>query len=234
LPTALWRLLRKHSLIRTGDEERRILFTQSEKVPLRDYFSFNIFRALRACMLLSPLLEDVQLQFVTGANTSIDLIYIHHQKSIQIHQKWLNFEQSHANDTCDAYSMRPSGYRETDLFSCDHIVEDLFEMLVCSIRPTLSPRQMPIMNLRRKARELIHRMPRMVRLSKTTVSNQLKVGWMGNESSSISKTYANKIQYVIILHRMSTCSRRGGQLCHQVSMCNPKHTLYSMMEYLLK
>jgi hypothetical protein len=208
LPAALWRILRKHSLVRTADEERHTLFAQSERVPHRTLFSFTIGRALFASMLLDPLLCAIRFQFVTGANTNIDLVYNHEQKLIKIHEKWIDFEKSHKDVSCDALSMRENGNEESDLFSCDHIVDDLFELVVGAVRDALPLSQKQCWILRSTARQLLHRMPRMVRLSRTATPNQLKLTWTGNESSFISKTFAKHIRYVVILHNRSTC-RKG-------------------------
>lgn len=196
-----------------------------------DQFSFNIFRALCAVMLLSPVLRAFKIEFVTGANTNIDLIYNHQQKSIQIHQKWIDFEKSHENVSCDAFSMRETRNTERDLFSCDHIVEDLFELIVGAVRDALSLPPMRSLILRRTARQVVHRMPRMVRVSRTTAPNQLKVTWTGNESSSISKTYAENIRYVIILHKMSTCGSKLQTLLNINSKCSPGYLFSFTLKY---
>jgi hypothetical protein len=216
---ALWRILRKHSLIRTADEERRILFTQSERVPCRTLFSQNIFRALFASMTLDPRVRAIHVQFMTGGNTNIDLVYNHERKLIQIHQKWIDFEKSHNDASCDAFLMRDIGSTKDGLFSCDHIVDDLFELIVGALRNDLSISPMQSWTLRRAARQLVHRMPRMVRLTETATPNQLKLTWIGNESSCISKTFAKNMRYIAILHKMSTCPINGQILCNIAGKC---------------
>jgi hypothetical protein len=198
---------------------------------LHDLFSLNIFRALHASMRVSPPLRTIKIEFVTGANTNIDLIYNHQQKSIQIHQKWIDFEKSHENVSCDAFSMREDRNTERDLFFCDHIVEDLFELTLAAVSGALSLPQMRSWILRRTARQLMQRMPRMVRVSRTTIPNQLKVTWTGNESSSISKTYAKNIRYVIILHKMSTCQSKRWTFLNVDGKCIPGYLFSLTLKY---
>jgi hypothetical protein len=175
-------------------------------------------------MFLDEPLRDVDIQFMTGANTSIDLIYNHEQKAIQIHEKWIDFEKSHTQVYGDAFSMRQPRSADSDLFSCDYIVEDLFELTLAAARDALSISPIDCGIWRRDARQLVQRMPRMVRVvSQGMAPGQLKVTWTGNESASVSKVYAKDIRYFIVLHKKNTCfSKRQEAILNSTGKCTPE------------
>jgi hypothetical protein len=128
--------------------------------------------------------------------------------------------------------MRDAREVDKDLFLCDHIVEDLLEMAISAVRGYIPIPQMQSRGLRRVARQKLERMPRLVQLSSTTTPNQLKVTWIGNESSGISKVYAKDIKYIIILHKMSTCQdKRELAFYLHTSKCILVHIISPMLEH---
>ncbi|KAJ0267559.1 hypothetical protein COL940_014253 [Colletotrichum noveboracense] len=74
LAKELWRLLVKYDCARTPQQERIRLFSSSQPVGNVDgYFGLNISRILKSVLAMDTALSGIQLQFVQGADTTIDL-----------------------------------------------------------------------------------------------------------------------------------------------------------------
>ncbi|KAF2180943.1 hypothetical protein K469DRAFT_671927 [Zopfia rhizophila CBS 207.26] len=206
LPAALWRLLRTYSLARTPLEETIHLFSNSTAVAItQDMFALNILRCLKASMLLNQTLKDIRFEVVTGGNTEVNILFKPEQNVILIHQKWTGFRKVHTFSNCDAFSMIRNEAPNPRAFYCDHVVEDLFELALNTIRGVLKLSQQDCMTLRRAARKLVQQMPRLVRISQNAAPMELEVSWTGNEGGLVSKTCAASINYNVILHKKSTC-----------------------------
>jgi hypothetical protein len=216
LPKTLWKLLRKFALARTPREERTRLFAKSETVEINaDLFYVSILRALKASLLLDQKTEDINIQFVKGGETEIDLLFRKEEKLLQVHEKWVDFQRVHEAASCEVFRFMQEQPIEMQAFFCDHVVEDLFELALNDTRGSLELDQAKCVRLRRVARERIRQMPRLIKVSRTVNANELEVSWTGNESGMVSKMYGADIRYYIILHRMNTCSSKKGALLHQ-------------------
>ncbi|KAJ0329324.1 hypothetical protein COL922a_012881 [Colletotrichum nupharicola] len=74
LAKELWRLLVKYDCARTPQQERIRLFSSSQPVGNVDgYFGINISRILKSILAMDTALSGIQLRFVQGADTTIDL-----------------------------------------------------------------------------------------------------------------------------------------------------------------
>jgi hypothetical protein len=104
---------------------------------------------------------------------------------------------------------------EMEAFSCDHVVEDLFELALNDIRGPLKLDRSESVKLRRLARERIQQIPRLIKVFRTGRANELEVSWTGNESGIISKKCGANIRYHVTLHKMSTCWSKKGELLHR-------------------
>jgi len=216
LPEALWKILRKFSLARTPQEERIRLFENSETVGINeDPFVVFILRALSAALSLDRRMEHIRVQFVKGGDTEIDLLFKEEEQLLLVHEKWLDFQRIHEGASCEMSRLARERPVEKEAFSCDHVVEDLFELAINEIRGPLNLDQSESVTLRRVARERIRQIPRLIKVLRTCRANDLEVSWSGNESVIISKKYGANILYHVILHKMSTCWPKKGELLHQ-------------------
>jgi hypothetical protein len=216
LPKALWQILRKFSLARTPQEERIHLFANSETIEINeDPFCVSILRALQASLSLDRRMEGIKVQFVKGGETEIDLLFRKEEKLLRVHETWIDFQRIHNAASCEVFRLTRERPIETEAFLCDHVVEDLFELALNDIRGPLELDQSECVLLRRVARERIRQMPRLIKVSRTGLANELEVSWTGNESGIVSKKYGGDIWYHVTLHKMSTCRLKKGELLHQ-------------------
>ena len=216
LPKALWKILRKFSLARTPLEERIHLFQNSETIGMNeDPFCVSVLRALSASLSLDRRMKDVKVKFVKGGDTGIDLLFREEENLLRVHEKWIHFQRIHEGASCEVSRLARERSVEMEAFSCDHIVEDLFELALNDIRGALKLDRSECVTLRRVARERIQQIPRLIKVFRTGRANELEVSWTGNESGIISKKYGANIRYHVILHKVSTCWSKRGELLHQ-------------------
>jgi hypothetical protein len=212
LPKNLWKMFRKFSLGRTPQEERVRLFTSSEPVTLPNgCFGTTIIRMLHATLQLDARLNLVAIQFVQGHDLGIDVLYKETENVLLIHERWLYFEKTHPEATCELAQLSPDKLSQMKDFSCDHIVEDLIELIVNEIRSNGKLNHLEATNIRKLARQRIRQMPRRVRIS-TGKPCELMVSWVGNESSLVATNYASDILYNITLHKHSSCQNKWEEL----------------------
>lgn len=215
LPKALWQPFRNFHLAQTPQEQRMHLFNQSAIVaPVNDSFCTGITRILRGTLSLDPRLKNIEIQFVEGGQTHIDLLYQAYRRVLRIHQKWIDVVQAHQHSTCEVVAFPKNSPAYEDEFLCDHVSEDLLELVVYEVRGSLKLTPADSATLRQKARSCIRSMPRRVTVKATSRADELEVCWVGNESGIVSETYGADIQYLVVLHRSSTCEERKDQLLH--------------------
>lgn len=206
--SALWELLRKFSLVRTLQEERRVLFVASKEVVLHPgAFGAHIVRALKASLALHPRLRDWDLRFVDGGGTELDMVFSNESR-VLVHVKWLQFQTSHRMGPCEALGFTGDGRIDGEAFFCDHVVEELFESLL-----GMSGRGLSFL-WRRASREQLRLMPRLVQVAPTKSPNELEVRWIGNEGGLVSTFYNRNIRYLITLHRVTSCLSRSAELLY--------------------
>ncbi|KAJ9156285.1 C-5 cytosine methyltransferase [Pleurostoma richardsiae] len=215
-PAALWKVLRKYRLAKTPEEERRDLFKSCERVEaITDIFGANVLRMLKCAMLLDTRLEEIKFQVVKGGETGLDLIYKEEEKFILLHSKWLDFDETHKQVFCDFSEL--SQEVEMRGFSCDHVVEDLIELVIGEVDGALGIAPAEAKTIRQLARERIRQTPRRVSVSPTPKCGELQVRWVGNESGIVARDHPSKIFYDVILHRISSCREKREQLLYQCS-----------------
>ncbi|OAG35296.1 hypothetical protein AYO21_10498 [Fonsecaea monophora] len=213
---AVWRLLSKFSLVRTPQEERTRLFMHSEPIDAdRTPFSTNVLRALLASLALHPKLRDLRFKFVQGGGTDLDLAYSKDVKRIQIHGKWLSFQKVHEHGLCEVLRLTAPGYIRGEAFFCDHVVEDLFDALLSKSGDDLGISSPSLRRrLRRRMRDQLALMPRLVSVARTDAIRELEVRWIGNEGGLVSAICNKNICYHVTLHRVSTCEVKRNDVVH--------------------
>jgi hypothetical protein len=159
----------------------------------------------------------MKVQFVKGGDTEIDLLFREKGKLLRVHEKWIDFQRIHEGTSCEMSRLARERPVEMEAFSCDHVVEDLFELTLNDIRGPLKLDHSESVILRRVARERIQQIPRLIKVFRTGRANELEVSWTGNESGIISKKYGANIRYHVTLHKRSTCWSKNGELLHQAS-----------------
>ncbi|KAF5510334.1 hypothetical protein CGCS363_v002124 [Colletotrichum siamense] len=212
LAKELWRLLVKYDCARTPQQERIRLFSSSQPVGNVDgYFGLNISRILKSVLAMDTALSGIQLQFVQGADTTIDLHFDPKSGVLQINHRWLNFEAVHVETPCEFFEIAKHDDVD-DIFYCDHVVEDLLELAMNHIRDYVDISPSKAIELRRQAREYIRQTPRGVQVSTTSKAGELQVHWLRNNYEMVSRKYLEKKVCNVKLHSLSTCETRGEDL----------------------
>jgi len=187
-----------------------------------DPFCVSILRGLKACLALDRRMREITVQFVKGGATEIDMLFSVQEGLLRVHQKWADFQRIHQDAGCEVFDLSQERPMDGGAFSCDHVVEDLFELTLNQVREPLELSQSECVILRRTARERIRQMPRQIKVSSTGRAHELEVCWTGNESGIVFKNYGVHIHYHVSLHKTSTCASKNEELLYQGGMsCSP-------------
>ena len=192
------------------------LFNRSTVIPeTTDTFCVTITRMMNAFLQLDSRLKIIDLRFVKGGNTQIDLLYDSGNRILRIHEKWTSFDKTHESSRHPACETQAFGQHFSTYgneFFCDHVVEDLVERVLHEIHGSLGLALAESRILRHKTRSSIRAMPRKVAVKITDNANELEVCWIGNESGVVAQRCGAEILYLVTLHMSSTCEAKKGQL----------------------
>lgn len=181
------------------------------------YFGLNISRILKSVLAMDTALSGIRLQFVQGADTTIDLHFDPKSGMLQINHRWLNFEAVHVETPCEFFEIAKHDDVD-DIFYCDHVVEDLLELAMNHIRDYVDISPSKAIELRRQAREYIGQTPRGVQVSTTSKAGELQVHWVRNNYEMVSRKYLEKKVCNVKLHSLSTCETRRQDLINNTGM----------------
>lgn len=166
-------------MARTPQEEQKHRFAASSTILFeKDPFHINIVRALRASISLNPATSPLTVCFVDGGGTQLDLMFDKDAQCIKIHQKWLNFDEVHKEVTCDILDLSDKKTIDRRAFYCDHIVEDILELIVKKIGSELEIPLSKYRAQRGQARKCLRSMPRLVQSSQSEDAGVLNVSWV--------------------------------------------------------
>ena len=194
-----------------------------------DPFCVGIERALKASLSLDPRLDGIGIQFVRGGEMDIDLLFTKEHNLLRVHEKWIDFHKIHEGTDCEIFEFVEGREELTDTepFSCDHVVEELFELAINQVGPQLELDQNECRDVQRQARTRIRQTPRLIKLRPTSQANELEVSWTGNESGIVSQQYAADIMFHVTLHTTRTCELRRHELFRRAGK-------YLSKDYLVK
>lgn len=218
LSTVLWDPLRRFRLVRTPQEQQYYLL---HNAPLaedkKSTYSAGMQRALRAALALDVRTKGLEIIFKCGDRTDLDLLLM--DANLEINDKWLDFGLSHAHNQCWFALQLPREHSTADHFSCDHIVTDLFDLVLDELNrhPQSSEREVIESNssLYLKVCENLRHMPIMVEANATTEVGEIEVSWADLDRDVASRVYGMDPKCRVVLHRDSTCSFRRDELLVQ-------------------
>lgn len=205
-------------MVRTAHEQKVFNFSTSPPIAIPDNaFCSTITRALRSSLKLRPALQDLEVDFVKGEQSTIDVLFNNEEKLLKVHDKWLDFSRIHEDTTCD-FSQATSGQLEEEetLFCCDHIIHDLLRLALDELRGPLGLQPGTCSALRNEAAMRLQQLPRDVQMSAPESGSSIVVSWAPNHSRLFSKRFGAHLTYNVILHKMSTCADRRGDLLYHV------------------
>ncbi|KAL3292404.1 C-5 cytosine methyltransferase [Colletotrichum asianum] len=206
LPRELWKTLRRFKLVRTPEEHIDHEFLGSQAIALpKDVFAISVDRMLQAAMQLEWRLKRFRVTYVKSEHTSIDVRQSAHDLRLLIHEKWLSFDTAHLDASCDISEISKATRKQAGVFACDHIVEDLFDIVLRTVMGATDSDALKITQLRLTARNLFRQIPRDIQVSAGSLPSQLRVSWACNDPGIISKYHGDDIDFQVRLHRDISC-----------------------------
>ncbi|KAJ0365562.1 hypothetical protein COL154_004419 [Colletotrichum chrysophilum] len=206
IPRELWKMLRKFKLARTPEEHIDHKFLSSEAITIPDdLFAISVDRMLRAAMLLEHRLKICRIVYVKSDHTSIDVRQDVSSSRLFIHEKWLRFDTAHQDAACDISDISQARRKETAVFACDHVVEDLFDIVLRTVMGATNHDALRIAKLRSTARRLFRQTPRDIKVSAGSLAGQLRVEWTCNDPGIVAKHHGDDINFYVRLHRDASC-----------------------------
>jgi hypothetical protein len=188
LPRELWRLLRTTTPIRSAAAELSMLFQNAEVCsPPNTTFSRTVRKALRACFALLDSMQGIQVVYVKGFDSRVDVVYNPQQSMLKIHHRWLDFDSIHQRASCRNWipssAKKESGKHEP--FFCGHIIEELLSLSITSVFGASKTPRTTEMRYMRHIRRLLRYMPHQITL--TPSEGGLTVAWEDNETELFRK-----------------------------------------------
>lgn len=162
-------------------------------------------RALKAALALDSRTRSLKVVFKAGAEAGMDLLLQKTDKSILIHEKWLDFKLSHRNTPC-FFSEKSDSLTH---FDCDHIILELYEMILAELRGAGNDDDVKSRNrdaiLRQRVNDNFRQMARNVQFDQVLKTGKLTVCWTDTQSQVAYDLHELKLIHEVVLHRMSTC-----------------------------
>lgn len=209
----------RYELAKTPQQQRIHLFRNSPpSVNYSSTFSDNVKQALLAVLALSEHTRHIETSFVQGGQVDLDFLYLPADRVLMVHEKWLDFEVIHKTASCQLSQVHTLQPVLSEVFFCDHIVIELYGLILPEVIRRLSLTRSRSVDLERSLRSEVQRklqqMLRDIRVSTTQRGGELKVSWLDGESGLLSKYFPDADIHVT-LHAMISCSGSRHDLVHQ-------------------
>jgi hypothetical protein len=211
----IWIPLQKFGLFWTPQNQQIRLFRNAPEVTDKGtIYPTGLKRALNAVLALDARTNGLKPVFKAVDETQLALLLS--GSRIEINETWLDFRASHEKYPC--WLSRRAHVDESimDQFSCDHIVIELYKLVLEELKrhPGLRQGQSSESDrsLCQRVCESLRQMPMMVAASLGRQPGEIQVSWTDLEGDLISKICRLDPQCRITLHRESTCSSRRDDL----------------------
>ncbi|KAJ5588760.1 hypothetical protein N7537_011438 [Penicillium hordei] len=219
LSLVLWRILRKHNLILTPDEELQRRLEEFEVIQIPSMrFAQEFDRALRALLVATSITRNVTVLYVRAGDEETDIAFSKNKNTLYIHEKWLYTERAHLDSDCP---VRLSPQIESDSFFCEHIVHEIYHRAVGLINPSVewiiygeSKPNKSLYLSPQMVQQKLHDMPRHVRVVENEDSS-IQVLWDDGHSHAFSQFYGSSVEYIAILHSVDCLSEVHRLLFHE-------------------
>jgi hypothetical protein len=215
LPRRLWDPLARFDLVRTPQEQRRHLLRNAvESTPKNTPFSIGVERSLKAALELDVRTRELGLRFKSGANA--ELVLLLEGSDILVNEKWMDFHSSHDGMPCWLSRRVSSKEVNTDSFFCNHIVNDLYELVLAELRHggygDHKNLAQPHSSLRLRVSENLHQMPQMIEARPGDLPGEIIVSWTDLQGGLAAKFNGLNTEFRVTLHRQSTCHDKKAEL----------------------
>ncbi|RJE21446.1 hypothetical protein PHISCL_06227 [Aspergillus sclerotialis] len=209
IPTVLWNLLRRHSLIRTANEERNCHPGDPERTLSETTFSKTIQRVLRAGLMLSEDTKEITTVFVNTKDIEIGVQYNSEQNVLEISGKWLCFDTIHKHEPCAVTNTMDPDNLGSNSFICDYIAESLLELVLDKLDFGHLVR-----GWRRRFVEKLRQMPREITAEQGFNAKEIVITWKDGATHLFSTVCGKNIQYHVTLHE-EKCWNKALDLLHE-------------------
>jgi hypothetical protein len=173
-------------------------------------YSAGVKRALMAALSLDDGTRNFEIIFKCRAKAELDLLL--DDSTLHINEKWLDFQASHIELSCWLSSLTLVEDVDTDVFSCDHIVANIYDSILTELRKgnTQKDRQSDekYSHLRLRVSESLRQMPRMIENTQGENAGEIKVSWTVPESNLVVKFHRVDLKCRVTLHRESSCGSK--------------------------
>jgi hypothetical protein len=211
LPDSIWVPLRKYKLIRTPQEQQyHLLHNAAIAIVKVTAYSIGVKRGLSAALALDVRTRDLKLVFKTGYTADLDLLL--DKSDLLIHEKWLDFGASHDGADCWLSSLASASGIKIDTFSCDHIVTNLYGLVLNELDSRDGGLAADEKSLNLKVSERLREMPRKIEIAPGQEAGEIEVSWVDAASDMASRLHGLNVKGRITLHRERTCSEKKFEL----------------------
>lgn len=207
--------MQKFHIVRTPqDQQIRLFLNTSEVTDNGKIYPAVLKRVINAGLALSARTNGFKAVF--KAVDKAQLALLRSGSIIEINETWLDFRTSHEKYPC---WLSRRGYVEEsimDQFSCDHIVRELYKLILEELKrypgPRLGQSSDSDSSLCQRVDEGLQQMPMMVAASPGRQPGEIDVSWTDLEGDLIPRVYRLDPKCRITLHRESACGSRRDDL----------------------
>jgi hypothetical protein len=227
LLSPIWEPLWKNKLAQTPREYQRELLRNARVVAVTEttetLYSKGLMRALKAMLLLDERTQLLRPSFRSGHTAGLDLLL--DNSDLILHDRCLNFHQWHERTPCRLSSQAAVHNVDIDTFSCNHIITDLYNLLLIELQNQPGSDCSKDDSFRLKVSQSLDEMPRKIEIAQGLGTGELQVSWVDGASDAAYRLNHLDIKGRITLHRESTCfnkrkeflSPQGAQLGVDIS-----------------
>ncbi|KAI9773653.1 MAG: hypothetical protein M1840_006927 [Geoglossum simile] len=209
--TIVWIPLKRYNLVRTPQDQQIHLFQKAPEAPeYSTVYSVGLKRALGAVLALDTRTQDLGIVFKSVGKVQLELLLS--GMRLVINETWLSFQESHEKAPCWLSRQAQVDGSSMSRFFCDHIVTDLYKLVLEEIRRRPGLSQPSDSFLYQRVCESLRQMPMMVEASPGRLSGEVDVSWTCLEGDLISRVCRLDPTCRVTLHRESTCSKRRDDL----------------------
>jgi hypothetical protein len=215
LSSFIWEPLRRYGLVRTPQEQQYHLLRNAPVANVTEtLYSLGVRRTLSAALAVDKRTRELSLEFRSGYTAGLDLLI--DGSHLLIHERCLDFYASHDTNPCRLASLASGRVIKIETFSCDHIVMDLYELILDELteepesnggEPAPSRSSLYL-----QVSESMREMPRKIEIAQGPNTGEIEVTWVDFASDMASRLHGLNIKGRVILHRESTCSRKRFEL----------------------
>lgn len=220
LQSRLWKPLTRYKIAQTPPGYRKkIMFNSEIATVLETAYCKSLIRTLRAALALDKRTKSFELVFKRAGTVGLDLYLDLENSQLLLHEKWMDFERSHAESSQDcilAHMRHPGDDTPIEIFSCDHIIIDISNQVLQELEREKASKESPedqrVNPLPVQVNECLKNMAREIQAGPGPKEAEIFVSWEDNEAGKLFRLHKMELVCCVTLHRESTCSDKRLEL----------------------